>query len=91
MRFVDGDQIHVPALQIRQKAGKHQTLRRDIEQLVFSIAQTPQRPHLHSCLSEEFRNVAAMPLACSASTWSFISEINGETTTVNPGRASAGN
>ena len=27
-----------------------------------------------------------MPLACSASTWSFISEMSGETTTVSPSR-----
>ena len=43
-----------------------------------------------SAASEEFRNVAGMPPACSASTWSFISAISGETTTVRPSRASAG-
>src|SRR5258705_13464603 len=32
-----------------------------------------------------------MPLACSASTWSFIKAIRGETTTVKPDCASAGN
>ena len=41
--------------------------------------------------SEEFRKIAATPLAWRASTWSFINEIRGETTTVNPGRARAGN
>jgi hypothetical protein len=40
--------------------------------------------------SEEFRNVAATPLACIASTWSFMSAINGDTTTVRPGRTNAG-
>ena len=34
--------------------------------------------------------MAATPAAWSASTWSFISAISGETTTVRPGRASAG-
>jgi hypothetical protein len=38
-----------------------------------------------SCeLSEELRTVAGMPAAVSASTWSFMSAINGETTTVRP-------
>ena len=32
-----------------------------------------------------------MPLACNASTWSFINAINGDTTTVKPGRSNAGN
>ena len=35
--------------------------------------------------------VAATPLAWSASTWSFISEIRGEMTIVRPSRKSAGN
>ncbi|HWV99108.1 MAG TPA: hypothetical protein VNZ64_05380 [Candidatus Acidoferrum sp.] len=36
------------------------------------------------------RKVAGTPLACSASTWSFIRAMSGETTTVSPGRAIAG-
>ena len=40
---------------------------------------------------DEFKNVAGTPPACKASTWSFISAIKGETTTVSPGRAMAGN
>jgi hypothetical protein len=35
--------------------------------------------------------VAAIPSDCSASTWSFISAISGDTTSVSPGRAIAGN
>ena len=37
-----------------------------------------------------FTKVAAMPRAVSASTWSFIREINGLMTTVSPGSTSAG-
>ena len=33
---------------------------------------------------------AVMPRATSASTWSFISEMSGDTTTVSPGSSSAG-
>jgi len=39
----------------------------------------------------ELRKVAGTPPACNASTWSFISAISGETTTVNPSTAIAGN
>ena len=35
--------------------------------------------------------MAGTPLACNASTWSFISAISGETTTVRPARVIAGN
>ena len=41
-------------------------------------------------VSDELRKVAATPFAVSASTWSFISAISGEITTVSPGRTSAG-
>src|SRR5262249_27964611 len=44
VRFVDGYLIYVPASQIGQKTGEHQALRRDIEQLVFSIAQALHTP-----------------------------------------------
>ena len=40
--------------------------------------------------SEELMNSAAIPSARSASTWSYISAISGETTTPVPGRTSAG-
>ncbi len=35
-------------------------------------------------------NAASIPRATSASTWSFMSEISGETTTVSPRTQSAG-
>ena len=38
----------------------------------------------------ELMTVAAMPRASSCSTWSFISAISGETTTVTPGNSIAG-
>ena len=37
-----------------------------------------------------FTKVAGRPRAVSASTWSFISEMSGETTTVSLGSISAG-
>ena len=37
-----------------------------------------------------FRYAAAMPLACNACTWSFISAIRGEITSVRPSSANAG-
>ncbi len=40
--------------------------------------------------SVEFTKVAGTPAASSASTWSFISEMSGETTRVTPGRSMAG-
>jgi hypothetical protein len=41
-------------------------------------------------LTAELMTVAAMPRAASASTWSFISAMSGETTTVTPGKSTAG-
>ena len=41
--------------------------------------------------SVEFKNVADTPASCSASTWSFISAISGETTIVSPPLTRAGN
>ncbi len=40
---------------------------------------------------EELMNSAATPLACRASTWSFIRAIKGEMTRVRPGNSRAGN
>jgi hypothetical protein len=37
-----------------------------------------------------FTKAAGSPRAVSASTWSFMSEMSGETTTVSPGSMSAG-
>ena len=39
---------------------------------------------------ELFTHAAEMPHSISASTWSFISEINGDTTTAKPGIVTAG-
>lgn len=39
---------------------------------------------------EEFSSVAGTPLAVRASTWSFMSAIRGDTTSVTPSRTSAG-
>ena len=51
----------------------------------------PRKRARDSCAaSDEFKNVAATPPARSASTWSFINAMSGETTTVSPGRVSAG-
>jgi hypothetical protein len=41
-------------------------------------------------VSVELRNVAGIPASVSASTWSFISAISGDTTSVSPGCSSAG-
>jgi hypothetical protein len=88
MRLVHGDEPDVPPFsQVFKEAGQHQPLRRGVEQAEFAVVQTAQTlSRDSSAASEEFRNVAAMPLACSASTWSFISAISGETTTVRPSR-----
>ena len=40
--------------------------------------------------SEELMKVAGMPRAVSCSTWSFISAMRGETTSVTPGSSTAG-
>jgi len=91
MRFVNRQQVDVPTLQIGQKAWEHQSLRRHIKQTIFAVVQATQTRARLIGPSEEFRNVAATPPARNESTWSFINEIRGETTTVNPGRTKAGN
>ena len=42
MCLVNGDKLDVPLLQIGEKTGKHQPLRRDVEQFEFAIMQTAQ-------------------------------------------------
>ena len=42
MRLVHGDEPDVPALQIFEKAGQHQPLRRGVEQAIFAVVQTAQ-------------------------------------------------
>ncbi len=42
MRFVHGDELYVPSLQVVEETGKHQPLRRDIKQAKFVVVQTAQ-------------------------------------------------
>ncbi len=42
MRLVNGEQVHVPLLQIFDKAGQHQPLGRDVEQPKFAVVQAAQ-------------------------------------------------
>src|ERR1051325_9837864 len=89
MGFIDCKLRNVPVQCALQKRVEHQPLRRDIQQPVLAALQAA--PALARCRSNvEFKNVAAIPLVCSASTWSFINEINGDTTIVSPSRKSAG-
>ena len=69
----------------------HEPLGRDVEQV--ELARPQLREHLaasSAAPSDELRQAAATPLARSASTWSFISEMSGETTIAVPGSSSAG-
>ena len=59
---------------------------------LVALADRIERRFLLACsLSALLTCAAAMPASSSLSAWSFISEISGETTTVVPGRCSAGN
>ncbi len=49
------------------------------------------RASISPWLIEELMNVAGIPLLTRPSTWSFISAISGEITTVIPSRIIAGN
>ena len=50
MRLVNGEQVHVPLLQIGQKPGKHQPLRRDVEQAELAVVDAAQaRPRFVRC------------------------------------------
>ena len=42
MRLVNGDELDVPALQVIEKTGEHQPLRRDVEQAEFAGVQSAQ-------------------------------------------------
>ena len=42
MRLVNRNELHIPFLQIGKKTGKHQSLRRDVEQFIFAVVQTAQ-------------------------------------------------
>ena len=54
-------------------------------------AATPSSAFAHwAGVRELLMNAAATPACVSAPTWSFISEMSGETTTVTPGMSSAG-
>src|SRR2546427_12842991 len=53
MRLVNGEQVHVPLLQIGQKPGKHQPLRRDVEQAELAVvdARSEERRVGEECRS----------------------------------------
>ena len=60
----------------------------------LSMSMPASRPARRRAASsgaiEELRKVAGTPAATSASTWSFMSAMSGETTSVRPERMSAG-
>jgi hypothetical protein len=90
VRLVDGEQRRLDPLQQAEETLRQQPLRGDVEQVQLAVEQ----PLLHGLLligiSEEFRKAARTPSWRSASTWSCISAISGETTMPVPGRSSAG-
>ena len=65
--------------------------RRDVEQAIAALPQRLDHPRLVGRPQRRCcRSPPATPLATSPSTWSFISEMSGETTTDSPSRAAAG-
>ena len=67
-----------------------QPLGRDVQQIELAVAQRAWTRRASAPSSEELRTAARTPAGRSASTWSFISEMSGDTTMAMPGRTSAG-
>ncbi len=91
VRLVDREERERQLPQHLEEAVEHEALGRDVEQVEVAgpqIAQDAEPPRPGA--SEELRHAAATPLARNASTWSFMSEMSGETTIAMPGRCSAG-
>ena len=90
VRFIDGEERNAEGREPLAEAPTREALRRDVEQL-----DSTRRDRLEPSLDVTGRErrvhaVAGRPRASNASTWSFISEISGETTSVGPGRSCAG-
>jgi hypothetical protein len=88
--FVDGEQRDVEVAQEIQHARLHQALGRQVEHLHFAAAQAPGQFALLLGTEGEFSAAAATPSSSRVATWSSINAISGDTTTVRPGRSSAG-
>ena len=90
MRLVDGEERDRRALEQRQRAVLQQALRRDVEQVELAGANARSTACCSGQLCEELRKAARTPASFSASTWSCMSAMSGETTTPVPARTSAG-
>jgi len=94
MRLVYGEQgqpgcfLHL--FEQRQKAGHQQALRSDVEQVELAAQQAALHLARSLALRLELRKAAFTPSWMSASTWSCISAISGDTTMPTPCRSSAG-
>jgi hypothetical protein len=77
-------------LEQRQEARREQAFGRDVEQVVVAVEQAALDRAACRAASEELRKAARTPSCCSASTWSCISAISGDTTMPVPRRSSAG-
>ena len=75
----------VQRIELRQEARRRHALRRGVQQrdlAARSIARSTSGVSSQS--SVELRKAASTPASCSAPTWSCISAISGDTTTVTP-------
>jgi hypothetical protein len=90
VRLVHREERDPGAAELLQEALVVEALRRDVEQAQRAVAQPGPTARASSALSELSSRAAAIPRARSASIWSFISAISGETTTVTPSSSSAG-
>ena len=89
--LVDGEERQRRLLEEFQRPLGHQRLGREIQQL--QAAATGFRSATRRFSSSEsvlLTAAAATPLSTRASTWSFINEMSGETTTASPSIAKAG-
>ena len=88
VRLVDRKQRDAASRAVRRRA-EVESLRREVEEFHFAaLARAGDRRFDPD--SVLLTNVAGSPRAASASTWSFISEISGDRTTVSFGSNSAG-
>ena len=89
--FVDREERDASLAQSLGSAAEVETLRRYVEELDLAAISTVGDPS-YTWLEVRvlWMNAAGNPIAVSASTWSFINEMSGETTTVRPGNRSAG-
>ena len=90
MRLINGEERNANRLKRLEKAAAAKAFGRNVDQFELAAAQSIDARALFRPSIELLMNVAGSPRERSASTWSFMRAMRGETTTVAPPSIIAG-